>query len=421
MSKWQWLMRQLTRQLWIRATLIGALGVAAAVLASVTDQLVPGKLPFEISADAIDGLLTIIASSMLTVATFSLGVVTSAFATAASTVTPRATRLLAEDRLTQNVLAAFIGAFLFSIVGLVVLKTGAYEANGRVVLFVFTIAVLALVVISLLRWISHLMLFGRVSDTTARVETATLEAIETRLENPYLGGRVLGEFANNIPPAAIPITSDHTGHVINIDMPQLSESIERHGGRVIINTIPGMFAYENSILAWIDLDEAGADQMGLIHEYKQAFTIENDRSFDQDPRFGLTVLSEIAQRALSPGINDPGTAIDVIGRQARLLTLWGQNLHHPASEQCDFPQIYVPPLHSRDLFQDAFQLIAREGAALIEVQTRIRRALAALADMGDEDFRAAALEQADKALRRAEDSMALKDDLEMLKAIKVGE
>lgn len=420
MSKWQWVLRRLTRKLWFRATLLGVLGVAAAIIATVSDRFLPEKFPFDISEDAIDSLLTIIATSMLTVTTFSLGVMSSTFATAASTVTPRATKLLAEDRLSQNVLATFIGAFLFGIVGLVALKAGAYGDNGRVILFLFTIAILALVVIYLMRWIGHLMKFGRVSDTTERVENATREAIKNRLISPNLGGRPLGKFADSRPPKAIPIKADYTGHVINIDMPQLSELIEAHGGRIIIEAIPGTFLYAGSVLAWIDLDRVVSDQEALIEGYKQAFTISNDRTFDQDPRFGITVLSEIAQRALSPGINDPGTAIDVIGRQARLLTLWGQNSLPISAEECDFPQIYVPTLASRDLFQDAFQLIAREGAALIEVQTRLRRALDALAKVGDADFRAAAMEQADKAMRRAEDNMALKDDLETLKAIKIG-
>lgn len=420
MSKWRWLLLKLTRELWFRATLLGILGVAAAIIALLSDRFIPEKFPFSISEDAISSLLTIIATSMLTVTTFSLGVMSSTFATAASTVTPRATKLLAEDRLSQNVLANFIGAFLFGIVGLVALKAGAYDENGRVVLFVFTIAILALVVIYLMRWIDHLMLFGRVSDTTERVENATKTAIETRLINPYLGGHPLGKFANNVPPTAIAITAYNTGHVINIEMPKLSDYIKEHGGRVIIAAIPGTFVYEGSVLAWIDLDQPASDEDELIEEYIQAFTISNDRTFDQDPRFGITVLSEIAQRALSPAINDPGTAIDVIGRQARLLTLWGENMLYVPPEECDYPQIYVPQLATRDLFQDAFQLIAREGAAHIEVQIRLRRALNALSGLGDADFREAAIEQADKAMRRAEKNMELKDDLEALKAIKIG-
>lgn len=421
MSKWRWLLLQLTRELWFRATLLGILGVSVSIAAAMSDRFVPEEFPFSISEDAIESLLTIITTSMLAVTTFSLGIMSSAFATAASTTTPRASRLLAEDQLSQNVLATFIGAFLFGIVGLVALKGGAYGDNGRIVLFIFTIVVLALVVIYLMRWVDHLMMFGRVSDTTERVENAARKAIETRVLNPYLGGCPIGKFADNIPSSAIAIKAYNTGYVINIDMPELTDFIKKHGGRVVIKAIPGTFVYEGSVLAWIDPDNIVHDQDELIEEAKQAFTISSDRTYDQDPRFGVTVLSEIAQRALSPGINDPGTAIDVIGRQARLLTIWGDNIRHASPYECEYPGIYVPPLKSRDLLQDAFQLIAREGAAMIEVQVRLRRTLSALAEIGDADFRAAAIEQADKAMRRAEKNMELKDDLEALKAIKIGE
>jgi uncharacterized membrane protein len=49
------------------------------------------------------------------------------------------------------------------------------------------------------------------------------------------------------------------------------------------------------------------------------------RSFAQDPRFCLSVMAEIACRALSPAVNDPGTAIDVIGRGVRILSAYAQN------------------------------------------------------------------------------------------------
>jgi uncharacterized membrane protein len=178
MSRWQWLLTRLTRQLWFRATLIGALGIAAASLAALTEHLLPWDLPTTIGADSVDGILNIIASSMLAVTTFSLSVMTSAYSAATSNVTPRAIKLLIEDRLTQNVLSSFIGSFLFSIVGIVVLKTGAYGDSGRFVLFIVTIAVIALVVVSLLRWIDRLTRLGRVGETTERVEEAIQRAID---------------------------------------------------------------------------------------------------------------------------------------------------------------------------------------------------------------------------------------------------
>src|SRR5690606_21774487 len=137
--------------------------------------------------DAVDSLLNIIASSMLAVTTFSLGVMTAAFSAATTNVTPRATRLLMEDDLTNNVLSTFIGAFLFSVIDIIVLKTGSYGERGRAVLFLITIVVVAVVVIQLLRCINHLISLGRVGTTIDRVEAPTRAALPARQEQAYLG------------------------------------------------------------------------------------------------------------------------------------------------------------------------------------------------------------------------------------------
>ena len=144
---------------------------------------------------------------------------------------------------------------------------------------------------------------------------------------------------------------------------------------------------------------------------RKPFSIGETRSFDQDPRFGLAVMSEIASRALSPAMNDPGTAIDVIGRTTRLMSLWAKGSTREApTEDPPYPRVHVPPLTAGDLFEDAFMLIARDGAAMIEVQLRIQKALGALGRLGDEAFRAAALQQAVLARDRADAALTLAAD-----------
>ena len=99
---------------------------------------------------------------------------------------------------------------------------------------------------------------------------------------------------------------------------------------------------------------------------------------EQDPRFGLLVLGEIASRALSPGINDSGTAIDVIGRQLRVLLDWAEPDGEEAAVDTACPRLYARRLEDEDLFDDAFGMIMRDGAGRIEVQVRLQKALAAL-------------------------------------------
>ncbi len=171
-----------------------------------------------------------------------------------------------------------------------------------------------------------------------------------------------------------------------------------------------------------------------------AFVVEAERSFEQDPRFGLAVLAEIASRALSPAVNDPGTAIDVIGRAVRLLQPWAhrgepppegavgrEETAHPGDgnlgekagpdEDVACPRVHVPPLAAADLLDDVFAPIARDGAGLIEVQMRLQKALIALAEMGDDAMTAAALEQSRRAIVRAEAALTLPEDVTRLRAL----
>lgn len=419
MSRWEWLLRQLTRRLWIRASFIGAIGVFAAILAAVVERYIPWTLPGDIGADAVEGILDIIASSMLAVTTFSLSVMTSAYGSATSNVTPRATKLLIEDRVTQNVLSTFLGSFLFGIVGIVVLKTGAYGDRGRTILFLVTIGVIVLIVVTLLRWIDHLTRLGRVGETTDRVERAARSALAIWIAQPTLGGAPLSD-AGDIPHDAAPVTTDQIGYVQHIDIGALADAADDIDGDIFLATSVGAFLYPETPLVFVAGSLEGEKGGEAIAAIRGAFSIGAERSFDQDPRFGLAVMSEIASRALSPATNDPGTAIDVIGRTTRLLALWGEGKDRPEEIEIQFPRVHVAPLDDADLFEDAFMLVARDGAGLIEVQLRIRKALFALAAIGSEAFRRAALAQAKLALARAEHSLALEADRARLAGLVAG-
>ena len=57
-SKWQWLLAQLTRTLWVRASLYALLAVVAALLSILVQRLLPGPLPVTIGADAVETFST---------------------------------------------------------------------------------------------------------------------------------------------------------------------------------------------------------------------------------------------------------------------------------------------------------------------------------------------------------------------------
>jgi uncharacterized membrane protein len=406
-SRWLWLASQLARRMWFRATLFSILAVATALVAIVLGPYIPSNLPTKIGADAVDNILGIIASSMLAVTTFSLSTMVSAYSAATSNVTPRATRLVMEDTTTQNVLATFVGSFLYSLVGIIALSTGAYGSTGRVVLFVVTAGVIVLIVVTLLRWIDHLSRLGRVTETTARVEKAAADAMRMRHESPYMGGRPLAD----VPKAARPINASQIGYVQHLDVGQLSKIAERGGGTIFASATPGAFVSPTEPIAWAD----ALDQDEQESEIRACFTIDDVRSFDQDPRFGASVLAEIASRALSPAINDPGTAIDVIGRAVRILSIWAEP--SDPQQETQFPRVHVPAIDVADLFDDLFTPIARDGAGIIEVGVRLQKALKILSQLGPANFAEDAARHSVLALKRAETALPLEQDIAVLRSL----
>lgn len=413
MSRIQWLLSRLRKLLWVRVSLFALFGVAVAGLASLSNQLFSGAMPFDISIDAIDSLLTIIASSMLAVTTFSVGALTAAYSSATTHGTARATQLLTQDRVVQNSLATFVGSFLFSIVGLIALKLSAYGPEGRAVLFIVTLGMIAMIVFALLRWINQLTRLGRVSDTVGRIEQETKDAMEARLKLPYLGGAPLPKAIRDVGPGR-DVTTKVMGYVGFIDTSRLSELAEESEGRIDVLVLPGSFVYADTVLVRIrDMDDITDD---LAQSVRAAFTIGDTRDFDQDPRFGLLVLTEVALRALSQAVNDPGTGIDVVGRHTRLLSFWAQRWESACTKAPKYPRLRVPALEYADLFDNAFRPIARDGAGQIDVMLHIVKSLAALSRIGPDASRQAALDQLRIAADRARDAQTSAADRRLLEA-----
>ncbi len=329
--------------------------------------------PVNVGSESVGQILNILASSMLAVTTFSLSVMVSAYTAASSHVTPRATKLVQQDTTTQNVLATFIGSFLYSLVGIVALSTDQYGEDGRFILFIVTLGVITLIVVTILRWIEHLSQLGRVGETTERVENAAAKTINQRIEHPSLGGRKLID-KSVIPKEAQLIFAKTIGYVRHIDVGALDGYAQQYESEIGVLALPGDFVNPAQPIGWIN-KETNDERVASICS---AFTVGNERSFDQDPRFGLSVLAEIASRALSPAVNDPGTAIDVIHRGFRILIPWKDYPFSISEKHIIYPHVWVPELALGDLIDDIFMPIERDGVSMIEVQIRLQQALAAL-------------------------------------------
>ena len=114
-----------------------------------------------------------------------------------------------------------------------------------------------------------------------------------------------------------------------------------------------------------------------LEKLRNCVTVDTTREFDQDPRFGLVVLAEIASRAMSPAVNDPGTAIDALGSSLRLFSEFAK-ARADAPAEISHDRVYGPWLAVEDLFSTVFDPISRDSSGTLEVINRILFILSAL-------------------------------------------
>lgn len=370
-EKLLFLLQRLVRKTWLRCALFALLAFAAVMLATWLGPYIPDGVALNLGSDALDSLLNILASSMLTVSIFSASTMVAAFSAVANSATPRASQLLIEDSTVQNTLAVFIGAFLYGVVALVGLHVHVYGDGGRLVLFGFTLLILLGVVVVLLRWIDYLSVLGRLGETIRRLEEATCKAIDQRVAKPFLGGRRQRPGERG----AHAVRSDATGFVQHVAMDLLQARAEALDGHLHLHVLPGAFVAPNTVLVTSDRPIDDAAREAIL----QAVLIGNGRSFDHDPRYGFVVMGEVAARAMSASINDPGTALDVMGAGVRTLAHWAHR--QQAAERgadavpapCD--RVTAPALREAGMVEDVFEPLARYAAASVEVGVALQRAL----------------------------------------------
>jgi uncharacterized membrane protein len=396
-------LNRLREKLWVRPMAVCLLSIAAAFVATLADgtkleNFVPG-----ISPDSVETLLSVMASSMLVIATFSVGSMVSAYASASSMATPRSFLLIVADDSSQNALSTFVGAFIFSIVALTTVKNEYYGTAGLFVLFVLTVIVFGLVITTFVRWVDRIARLGRLGSTIDKVEKATATALKRRRSAPTLCGMpVQSETSGQSVFAA------SVGYVQHIDIAALQSWAKEAQVRVRVATLPGAFASPDKALAHVISDSG--DQTKIDCSYVvESFKIGRDRLFRDDPRFGLVVLSQIAGRALSPAVNDPGTAIDIIGSLIRLFTLWTET--EIDDDVSKYDRVEVPEISVMDMFDDGFTAISRDGAGVVEVSVRLQKALHSLASIGDAEMREAAHHHGLLALKRAQIALDISEDL----------
>ncbi len=391
--------------------------VAAVVLGVALPRLEAAFLPdltARVSAGVAIALLSAIASGMLplTGLVFSLAFVMVQFS--ATAYSPRLVAWLAGSAMMRHSLGVFTATFIYAIAALAWVDRGG-TGKVPVVTVWFAIALLLVSVVFFVLLVERLTML-QISNVLAYAGDRGREVIERDYAPLGGGGLRKGGAAADELPAETQVVLHRGGPAVvqAIDVPLLVALAEREGAVVAMAWAVGDTIIDGMPLLRLHGGRRPVPEQRL----RQLVRLGSERTFEQDPKYAIRILVDIAIKALSPAINDPTTAVqaldqveDLLLRLARVNLSAGRVRDGRGSLRLVFP---VPKWE--DFLVLAFDEIRYCGASSIQVMRRMRALLQDLSEQVPPERRAALqryLERVDSGIRRAfEDGDDRRDALE---------
>lgn len=335
-SRWDAVRAAVTGALWPLPAFAVAVAIGLGIALPELDQALafgedPIRFVFTGGPSAARTILSAIASSLISVTTllFSLTIVTLQLAS--SQYSPRLLQTFVRDRVVQTCLGILLGTFVYALVVLRSVRS-ADEAQGTsfvprisvTVAFVLTLAAVG----ALVAFLSHQTRQLRVETMMRDVHVeagATLRRLLHQLEEDEQADSPLPP----VPSRARPVCAQHSGFLVQVAEGPLLDVLTEARTTLRLVVRPGEPVIEGTPIGWAWCDDpAGEPQVDrLADSIRQHVTVGYERADLGDPSYGLRKLVDIAARALSPGINDPTTAVHALSHVSDLLGVATRRVH----------------------------------------------------------------------------------------------
>lgn len=357
---------------WFLPTLMAFGAVVASFGLVELDAIVDlRRIPWVASTEAENtrSVLSLIAGSMITVTGVVFSITVVALTLASSQFGPRILRNFLRARANQIAFGTFVATFLYSLLVLRAVRGEQVPHIASAVAVVF--AVLSLFV--LIYFIHHTARSIQASTIIASVAKEIDVLIprlfpESREENQaQAGARSIEELQARLAKdgAEVPATSD--GYVRVLDDDAVLSTAVKHELFVMLRYRAGDFVCAGNSLARIGPTENVTDD--IKSSLRESFVFGNYRTPVQDLRVLTGQLTEIALRALSPGVNDPRTASDCVQRLGAVVCATANRAMPVGSRSDDSGTLRVVLPHAtfEEVVSSCFDPIRRYGIEHMQV------------------------------------------------------
>ena len=290
----------------------GLAGLALYIDSTASASLVDNPLILSATVSGGRAIATTVAGATITVAAIVFSITALVTQMAATQYSPRAVGGFFEDMFQQAVIGLVVGTFTFSLVILAGLNDVLDQTEEATPTISVTLAIVlgVLSAVAIVAYIYHSLRRMQIDTVVRRIAAGAVEAV--RREND---SRPHMDITNKSGPPegkSNKIKAKTGGWIVGIDGDELVDSLPPHAtARVDVRVGEAISAGDVIATVWASPDDQqlkGRTERGI----RRAIITDTERSLESDPTFGMRQLADIALRALSPALNDPTTAVDVI-------------------------------------------------------------------------------------------------------------
>jgi uncharacterized membrane protein len=371
------LRRYLRESLWVIPLVGGILGWALGILFADVDAVSDLTARWEYSASTAEAVLAAVVAASVGLVGFVVTVSVLIVQMATNTFSARYMRIFYRDRTFKAVLAALIGTFTFSYTLMRRVEGDDVPDLGVTVAGAFLGLGLILFVLFLDRAIHRL----RPVAVAALVAKAGKQALREVLEEATRPGApavVPAPYTAPGKPVRI-VRLQRGGAIQAIDFRSLGNWAHEHENLVVLRHPVGDFVSSGAALFEVYGPDPGDD---CEERLRSMVALGVERTIEQDPAFAVRIMVDVAIRALSPAVNDPTTAVQVLDHLEDLLRLVGQTDLSDEGTQLESMDsgLVVPIRRWSDYLTLSVTEIREYGTSSIQVVRRLRAMLEELAE-----------------------------------------
>lgn len=358
--------------LWILPLFGLVCGIGLAELAAAVDD--SARLPdvWQYSSATASTVLSSVVGAMIALLGFVVTIGVLVVQQATGTLSPRYMRLWYRDRLQKAVLATFTGTFAFAYTLLRSIESDSVPDLG-VSLAGLAVAVSLLLLLVYLNRFTHNLRPVAIAALVVGMGETVLARVVAKIS-----GRVADGGETVLPPGPVTYIRTEDGGILQaVDVAGLVTAATRHDCVLVLAHPVGDFVAPGAILVEVH----GGTRVPEDSRVLGHVALGAERTIEQDPAFALRILVDIAVRALSPAVNDPTTAVQVLNHIEAFLHTIGRTVLHGRFVLADNhgrPRLLVPSRVWEDYLRVGVTEIREYGATSLQVCRRLRALLEGL-------------------------------------------